>query len=64
MGKAAGVAGMIGGGILLLIGIGIVFGIFASNMLLIIAGPYFILAVIIMALGGFVFSKGYNAYDK
>jgi hypothetical protein len=64
MGKAAGVAGMVGGGILLLIGIGIVFGIIASNMLVITAGPYFILAVIIMALGGFVFSKGYNAYDK
>lgn len=38
MGKAAGITGMIGGGILLLIGIGIVFGIFASNMLVIIAG--------------------------
>jgi hypothetical protein len=64
MGKAAGIAGMIGGGILLLIGIGIIFAIFASNTLVIIAGPYFILAVIIMALGGFVLSKGYNAYDK
>ena len=63
MGKAAGVA-VIGGTILLLIGIGLVFAIFASNTLVIIAGQYLILAVIIMALGGFVFSKGYHAYDK
>jgi hypothetical protein len=64
MGKAAGIAGLIGGTILLLIGIGLLFGIFASNTLVIIAGQYLILAVIIMALGGFVFSKGYHAYDK
>ena len=37
---------------------------FASNTLLLIAGPFMILAVILMAIGGYVISRAAKMWGK
>jgi hypothetical protein len=64
MGKVAGVFGIIFGMIILLIGFGIVWGVLANNMLIIFAGQYLILAVLVMAIGGFIIYKGKCSIDR
>jgi hypothetical protein len=64
MGKATAVLVSICGIILFLIGIGFLYGMLVSNMLLIIAGPFLILAVIMMALGVYVMSKGHKKWKE
>jgi len=64
MGKAAGIAGVVLGTIILIIGLFLIFVVFASNMLMLFAGQYLILGVIIMAIGGYMIFKGKGSLDK
>ena len=64
MGKAAGIAGVVLGTIILIIGLFLIFVVFASNMLMLFAGQYLILGVIIMAVGGYMIFKGKGSLDK
>jgi len=64
MSKAAGIAGVVLGTIILIIGLFLIFVVFASNMLMLFAGQYLILGVIIMAIGGYMIFKGKGSLDK
>ena len=65
MGKAAGIAGVVLGTIIILIiSLFLIFVVFASNMLMLFAGQYLILGVIIMAIGGYMIFKGKGSLDK
>jgi uncharacterized membrane protein len=64
MGKAVGIAGVVLGTIILIIGLFLIFVVFASNMLMLFAGQYLILGVIIMAIGGYMIFKGKGSLDK
>jgi hypothetical protein len=44
--------------------VGLILAMFASNTLLIIAGPYMILGVILMAIGGFIISRAVKMWEK
>jgi uncharacterized membrane protein len=64
MGKAAGIAGVVLGTIILIIGLFLIFVVFASNMMMLFAGQYLILGVIMMAIGGYMIFKGKGSLDK
>ncbi|HEY7081105.1 MAG TPA: hypothetical protein VH500_15515 [Nitrososphaeraceae archaeon] len=64
MGKAVGIVGVVLGTIILIIGLFLIFVVFASNMLMLFAGQYLILGVIIMAIGGYMIFKGKGSLDK
>ncbi len=64
MGKAVGIAGVVLGTIILIIGLFLIFVVFASNMLMLFAGQYLILGVIIMAIGSYMIFKGKGSLDK
>jgi uncharacterized membrane protein len=64
VGKAVGIVGVVLGTIILIIGLFLIFVVFASNMLMLFAGQYLILGVIIMAIGGYMIFKGKGSLDK
>jgi uncharacterized membrane protein len=64
MGKAAGIAGVVLGTIILIIGLFLIFVVFASNIMMLFAGQYLILGVIMMAIGGYMIFKGKGSLDK
>jgi uncharacterized membrane protein len=64
MGKAAGIAGVVLGTVILITGLFLIFVVFASNMRMLFAGQYLILGVIIMAIGGYMIFKGKGSLDK
>jgi uncharacterized membrane protein len=64
MGKAAGIAGVVLGTIILIIGLFLIFVVFASNMMMLFGGQYLILGVIMMAIGGYMIFKGKGSLDK
>jgi uncharacterized membrane protein YiaA len=64
MGKGTSVVVSICGIIIFLIGLAFLFGMLASNMLLIIAGPYLVAAILLMAMGVYVMSKGHKKWKE
>ena len=54
MGKAAGIVGVVLGTIILIVGLFLLFVVFATNMHMIFAGQYLFLGVVIMAIGGYL----------
>ena len=64
MGKAAGIAGVVFGTIILIIGLFLIFVVFASNMMMLFAGQYLILGIIMMAIGSYMIFKGKGSLDK
>jgi hypothetical protein len=57
MGKAAGIVGVVLGTIILIVGLFLLFVVFATNMHTIFAGQYLFLGVVIMAGGGYLIYK-------
>ena len=64
MGKAAGIVGVVLGTIIMIVGLFLLFVVFATNMHMIFAGQYLLLGVIIMAIGGYMIYKGKGSLDK
>lgn len=64
MGKVTSALVSICGIILFLIGLAFIWGILASNMLMIIAGPFLIVAIILMAIGVYVMTKGHKRWKE
>lgn len=64
MGKATSVLVSICGIIIFLIGLAFIGGLLASNMLVIFAGPYIIIAIILMAIGVYVMTRGHKKWKE
>jgi hypothetical protein len=64
MGKAAGIVGVVLGTIILIVGLFLLFVVFATNMHMIFAGQYLFLGVVIMAIGCYLIYKGKGRIDK
>ena len=64
MSKAAGIVGVVLGTIILIVGLFLLFVVFATNMHMMFAGQYLFLGVVIMAIGGYLIYKGKGRIDK
>jgi uncharacterized membrane protein len=64
MGKGKAVAVGIFGVLIFLIGLALIVGMLAANTLVIIAGPFLILAVILMAIGVYLMNKAKGRWDR
>jgi protein-S-isoprenylcysteine O-methyltransferase Ste14 len=60
LGKALAAAQIIVGIILLLIGFGIIIGMIASNMPLIIAGTFLLIAIVLIAMAIWLFGRAHK----